>query len=92
MPFLTQSIVDVGINTRNTPFIYIVLAAQLMLIFSRTMAEFIRRWILLHLSTRINLSIISDFLVKLMQLPMSFFDSKKIGDILQRIEDHSRIV
>lgn len=91
MPFLTQSIVDVGINTRNTPFIYIVLAAQLMLIFSRTMAEFIRRWILLHLSTRINLSIISDFLVKLMQLPMSFFDSKKIGDILQRIEDHSRI-
>ncbi len=91
MPFLTQSIVDVGINTRNTPFIYIVLAAQLMLIFSRTMAEFIRRWILLHLSTRINLSVISDFLIKLMQLPMSFFDSKKIGDILQRIEDHSRI-
>jgi ATP-binding cassette, subfamily B, bacterial len=91
LPFLTQSIVDVGINTRNTPFIYIVLAAQLMLIFSRTSAEFLRRWILLHLSTRINLSIISDFLIKLMQLPMSFFDSKKIGDILQRIEDHSRI-
>ncbi|MFM9837917.1 MAG: cysteine peptidase family C39 domain-containing protein [Cyclobacteriaceae bacterium] len=91
LPFLTQSIVDVGINTRNIPFIYIVLAAQLMLIFSRTVAEFIRRWILLHLSTRINLSIISDFLIKLMQLPMSFFDSKKIGDILQRIEDHSRI-
>jgi ATP-binding cassette, subfamily B, bacterial len=91
LPFLTQSIVDVGINTRNTPFIYIVLAAQLMLIFSRTAAEFLRRWILLHLSTRINLSIISDFLIKLMQLPMSFFDSKKIGDILQRIEDHSRI-
>lgn len=91
MPFLTQSIVDVGINTRNIPFIYIVLAAQLMLIFSRTLAEFLRRWILLHLSTRINLSIISDFLIKLMQLPMSFFDSKKIGDILQRIEDHSRI-
>ncbi|MBY0435905.1 MAG: peptidase domain-containing ABC transporter, partial [Cyclobacteriaceae bacterium] len=91
LPFLTQSIVDVGINTRNTPFIYVVLGAQLMLIFSRTLAEFIRRWILLHLSTRINLSIISDFLIKLMQLPMSFFDAKKIGDILQRIEDHSRI-
>jgi ATP-binding cassette, subfamily B, bacterial len=91
LPFLTQSIVDVGINTRNTPFIYIELTAQLMLIFSRTSAEFLRRWILLHLSTRINLSIISDFLIKLMQLPMSFFDSKKIGDILQRIEDHSRI-
>lgn len=91
LPFITQSIVDVGINTNNTPFIYIVLSAQLMLIFSRTLAEFLRRWILLHLSTRINLSIISDFLIKLMSLPMSFFDSKKIGDILQRIEDHNRI-
>ncbi len=91
LPFLTQSIVDVGINTRNTPFIYLVLAGQLMLFFGRTVAEFLRRWILLHLSTRINLSIISDFLIKLMQLPMGFFDSKKIGDILQRIDDHSRI-
>lgn len=91
LPFLTQSIVDVGINTRNVPFIYLILAGQLMLFFGRTVAEFLRRWILLHLSTRINLSIISDFLIKLMQLPMGFFDSKKIGDILQRIEDHSRI-
>ncbi|MFM8743512.1 MAG: ABC transporter transmembrane domain-containing protein, partial [Cytophagales bacterium] len=91
LPFLTQSIVDVGINTRNVSFIYLVLGGQLMLFAGRTVAEFLRRWILLHLSTRINLSIISDFLVKLMQLPMSFFDSKKIGDILQRIEDHSRI-
>jgi ATP-binding cassette subfamily B protein len=90
-PFLTQSVVDVGINTRNVPFIYLVLAGQLMLFVGRTVAEFLRRWILLHLSTRINLSIISDFLIKLMQLPMGFFDSKKIGDILQRIEDHSRI-
>lgn len=91
LPFLTQSVVDVGINTRNVPFIYMVLAGQLMLFVGRTVAEFLRRWILLHLSTRINLSIISDFLIKLMQLPMGFFDSKKIGDILQRIEDHSRI-
>lgn len=91
LPFLTQSIVDVGINTRNTSFIYLVLAGQLMLFFGRTLAEFLRRWILLHLSTRINLAIISDFLIKLMQLPMSFFESKKIGDILQRIEDHRRI-
>lgn len=91
LPFLTQSVVDVGINTRNVPFIYMVLAGQLMLFIGRTVAEFLRRWILLHLSTRINLSIISDFLIKLMQLPMGFFDSKKIGDILQRIEDHSRI-
>jgi len=91
LPFLTQSVVDVGINTRNVPFIYMVLAGQLMLFVGRTVAEFLRGWILLHLSTRINLSIISDFLIKLMQLPMGFFDSKKIGDILQRIEDHSRI-
>ncbi|MFN7654982.1 MAG: peptidase domain-containing ABC transporter [Cyclobacteriaceae bacterium] len=91
LPFLTQSIVDVGINTRNIPFIYLVLAGQLMLFVGRTVAEFLRRWILLHLGTRINLSIISDFLMKLMKLPMSFFDSKMIGDILQRVEDHSRI-
>ena len=91
LPFLTQSIVDIGINTRNVSLIYIILLAQLMLTVSRTIADFLRRWILLHLSARINLSIISDFLIKLMQLPISFFDSKKIGDILQRIEDHSRI-
>ena len=91
LPFLTQSIVDVGINTRNVNFIYLILAGQLMLFFSRTVVEFIRRWILLHLSTRINISIISDFLIKLMQLPLSFFDSKMIGDLLQRIGDHQRI-
>lgn len=90
-PFLTQSIVDVGINTHNLNFIYIVLAGQLMLTFSRTSVEFIRSWILVHLSTRINISIISDFLIKLMQLPLSFFDQKMTGDILRRIEDHSRI-
>lgn len=90
-PFLTQLVVDVGIKTKDISFIYIILAAQLMLFFSRTVVDFFRRWILLHLSTRINLSIVSDFLIKLMRLPISFFDSKNIGDILQRIEDHSRI-
>jgi ATP-binding cassette subfamily B protein len=90
-PFLTQSVVDVGINTHNLNFIYIVLAGQLMLTFSRASVEFIRNWILVHLSTRINISIISDFLIKLMQLPLSFFDQKMTGDILRRIEDHSRI-
>ncbi len=91
MPFLTQSIVDVGINTQNIQFIYLVLAGQMMLFISRLAVDFIRRWILLHLSTRINISIISDFLVKLFKLPMSFFEGKMIGDILRRIEDHSRI-
>jgi ATP-binding cassette, subfamily B, bacterial len=90
-PFLTQSIVDVGVQTRNLNFVYVVLTAQLMLFISRTIVEFIRSWILLHISIRINLSILSDFLIKLMKLPMSFFDTKMFGDIMQRIEDHSRI-
>ena len=91
LPFLTQSIVDVGINTQNVQFIYLVLAGQMMLFISRTAVDFIRRWILLHLSTRINISLISDFLSKLFKLPMAFFEGKMIGDILRRVEDHSRI-
>ncbi|OIN57712.1 peptidase domain-containing ABC transporter [Arsenicibacter rosenii] len=91
LPFLTQSIVDTGIQTRNLHFIYLVLAAQLALFVGRMAVEFIRSWILLHISTRINLSILSDFLIKLLKLPVSFFDTKLTGDILQRIGDHSRI-
>lgn len=91
LPFLTQSIVDVGINTQNIQFIYLVLAGQIMLFVGRTTVDFIRRWILLHLSTRINISLISDFLMKLFKLPISFFETKMIGDILRRVDDHSRI-
>jgi ATP-binding cassette subfamily B protein len=90
-PFLTQAVVDVGISTRNINFIYLVLAAQLMLFVSQMSVEFIRSWIMLHISTRINISLISDFLIKLMRLPIRFFDTKMTGDIMQRIEDHSRI-
>ncbi len=90
-PFLTQAVVDIGINTRDLNFIYIILAAQLMLFAGRTGVEFIRSWILLHMSTRINISILSDFLIKLMKLPMGFFDTKMTGDIMQRMEDHRRI-
>lgn len=90
-PFLTQSVVDVGINTQNLNFIYLVLIAQLVLFVSRMSVEFIRSWILLHISTRINISLISDFLIKLMKLPIGFFDIKMIGDLLQRIQDHTRI-
>ena len=90
-PFLTQSIVDVGINTQDINFIYLILAAQMMLFLSRMTVDFIRSWILLHISTRINISIISDFLIKLMKLPIGFFDTKMIGDLLQRIGDHRRI-
>ncbi|MFA5326239.1 MAG: peptidase domain-containing ABC transporter [Prolixibacteraceae bacterium] len=90
-PFLTQSIVDVGINTQDINFIHLILAAQMMLFLSRMTVDFIRSWILLHISTRINISIISDFLIKLMKLPIGFFDTKMIGDLLQRIGDHKRI-
>jgi ATP-binding cassette subfamily B protein len=90
-PYLTQSIVDTGINTQNLNFIQIVLAAQLMLLFSQTVVEFIRSKILLHISTRINISLLSGFWSKLLKLPIQFFDSKHPGDIIQRIGDHHRI-
>jgi len=91
VPFLTQSVVDVGIQNQNIHFIYLVLFAQLFLFFGRTALELIRSWILLHLSTRINISLISDFFIKLMNLPISFFDVRMTGDIMQRINDHHRI-
>ncbi|KAF2507712.1 peptidase domain-containing ABC transporter [Flavobacterium zhairuonense] len=91
VPFLTQSIVDVGIQNQNLHFIYLILFAQLFLFAGRTGLELIRSWILLHLSTRINISLISDFFIKLMDLPISFFDVRMTGDIMQRINDHRRI-
>lgn len=90
-PFLTQAIVDVGISQQDIGFINLILIAHIMLFLSRTAIDFIRSWILLHISTRVNIFIISDFLIKLMKLPLSFFDSKMIGDLLQRIGDHQRI-
>jgi len=90
-PFLTQSIVDIGIKNQNINFIYLVLIAQMVLIVSQMGSDFIRRWILLHISTRINVSLVSDFFIKLMKLPMSYFDTKLVGDILQRISDHERV-
>lgn len=91
LPFLTQAIVDIGIGERNIRLIYLILAAQMMLIVGRTAGDFIRRWMLLRISVRINLSLISDFLQKMVRLPMSFFDTKRTGDILQRIEDHRTV-
>ena len=90
-PFLTQAIVDTGIQGKDIGFVWLVLLAEMMLLFSRTAIDFIRRKILLHISTRINVSLISDFFIKLMKLPMKFFDTKLTGDLLQRIEDHRRI-
>lgn len=91
LPFLTQSIVDVGIATNDISYIWLVLIAQFMLILSSSATEFIRGWILLHLGTRVNIALISDFLIKLMRLPLGYFDTKMTGDILQRINDHTRI-
>ncbi|HRT34506.1 MAG TPA: ABC transporter transmembrane domain-containing protein, partial [Bacteroidales bacterium] len=91
LPFLTQSIVDIGIGTRDLGFIWLVLIAQLMLTIGTVSVEFIRGWILLHMGTRINISLVSDFLTKLMKLPIGFFDTRMTGDLLQRIDDHKRI-
>jgi len=91
LPLLTQSLVDIGINTHNNQFITIVLIAQIVLFLSRTIIEFLRSWILLHIGSRVNISLIADFLRKMMQLPLGFFETKKTGDILQRINDHKRI-
>lgn len=90
-PFLTQSIVDVGIQNQDIGFIYVVLMAQVMLFLGRTSVEVFRSWILLHLSTRINISLVSDFFIKLMNLPIAYFDTRMTGDIMQRIGDHRRI-
>lgn len=91
LPFLTQSIIDIGINNNDIGFIYLLLFAQLALVTGRMSVEFIRGWLLLHIGTRVNVSIISGFLHKLMSLPIAFFDTKLTGDILQRIDDNNRI-
>jgi ATP-binding cassette subfamily B protein len=90
-PFLTQSVVDVGIGTNNLSFIVVILIAQVMLTIGQMANSLIRSWLMLHITTRISISLISDFLSKLMRLPISFFDSKMIGDIMQRIGDYNRI-
>lgn len=90
-PFLTQAVVDIGINTSDINFVYLILLAQLMLFLGQITVNVVQSWILLHIGTRINIHLISDFLIKLMRLPIGFFDAKLIGDLLQRINDHRRI-
>ncbi len=91
LPFLTQSIVDVGIKNRDIGFVWLILLGQLMLTVSRTAIDFVRRWLLLRISLRINISLVSDFFIKLLKLPMSFFDTKLMGDLMQRMNDHGRV-
>ncbi len=90
-PFLTQSIVDVGINNSNLDFIYLILLAQLMLMVGRNSMEAIRGWLLLHVSTRVGISLLTDFIAKIMRLPLAFFNEKSLGDVMQRVEDQKRI-
>ena len=91
LPFLMQAVVDRGIETQDIPLIWLILIGQMVLIVSATAIDFIRRRLLLHISMGINISLISDFFIKLLRLPMRFFDVKQTGDILQRIEDHERV-
>lgn len=91
LPFLSQSVIDVGISNRNLNFVNLVLVGQLVLYAGRSVIDFIRSWILLHIGSRINIMILSDFFVKLLRLPMSYFDTKFQGDLLQRIDDHDKI-
>lgn len=90
-PFLTQAIVDVGISNRDIGFIWLILLGELFIVVGSTATDFIRRWLLLHISMRVNVSMLSDFFIKLMKLPMSFFDTKLMGDLMQRMSDHNRI-
>lgn len=90
-PYLTRSIVDVGIADSNINFIILILVAQLVLLLGSTSVRMVNNWVTLHISTRVSISLISDFLIKLVKLPMDFFDHKKVGDIVQRINDHDRV-
>lgn len=90
-PFLTQSLVDFGIHRHNVSFIHLILISQLLLFIGGVAVDMIRSWILLHVGTRVSVTIISAFLIKLMKLPIAFFETKNIGDITQRIQDHYRI-
>jgi ATP-binding cassette subfamily B protein len=91
LPFLAQALVDTGVATHNLGFVSLVLIAQLTLLISRAAVDFIRSWLLLHIGARINLAIVSDFLMKLMHLPLSFFDTRRLGDLLERVSDHDRV-
>lgn len=90
-PFLTQSIVDIGVENRDFSFITIILIAQLTLFICTTCIQLITSWLDLHVGTRVSISFVSDFIMKVLKLPVSFVESRALGDILHRIKDHERI-
>lgn len=91
LPFISKSVIDIGIYTRDVSFIHLMLIGNIVLLLSITLSNVLRDWVLLHVSTRVNISLISDYLIKLMKLPVTFFENKLVGDILQRANDHERI-
>jgi len=91
LPFIAKAVIDIGIQTRDINFIYIVLAANIAIYVCILLSNMVRDWILLHITSRVNIALISDYLIKLMLLPITFFENKMTGDILQRANDHERI-
>jgi len=91
LPFLTQSVVDIGVNNQDISFIYLILIAQLVLFISQTLVNIFRDWIMLHINGRFHIKMVSDFLFKMLKLPINFFDTRNTGEHLQRITDHRRI-
>ena len=91
LPFLMQTVVDVGVNNRDIPFIYLILISQLVLIFSQTLVGIFRDWLLIHITSRFNIKMVSDFLYKMLKLPISYFETRNTGEHLQRVNDHVRI-
>lgn len=91
LPFLTQYIVDLGIRHADIRLIWLILLGELMIVAGRAVTDFIRSWLLVHISMRVNISLVSDFFIKLLSMPMGFFDTKLMGDLLQRMGDHSRV-
>ncbi|CAL2106850.1 ABC transporter ATP-binding protein [Tenacibaculum sp. 190524A02b] len=91
LPFLIQSVVDIGVNTQDISFIYLILMAQLVLFVSQTLVRIFREWLLLHVTSRFNIKMISDFLYKMLKLPIPYFETRNTGEHLQRVNDHNRI-
>ena len=91
LPFISKAVIDVGIHTSDVKFIHMVLVANISILVSIMLFNVIRDWVLMHITARVNIALISDYLIKLMKLPVSFFENKLLGDILQRAQDHERI-
>ncbi|RLJ33462.1 bacteriocin-processing peptidase [Chryseobacterium sp. 7] len=91
LPFLMQTVVDVGVNNKDIPFIYLILASQFILISTQTLVSIFREWVLIHITSRFNIKMISDFLYKMLKLPVNYFDTRNAGEHLQRISDHTRV-